>query len=51
MAALDNLVFRNYTLSDKQHTLNARLFNGAIGFSVFPRDRIPGSPAYFREPG
>lgn len=43
MAALDNLVFRNYTLNDKQHTLNARLFNGAIGFSVFPRERLPGA--------
>jgi len=43
MAALDNLVFRNYTLSDKQNTLNVRLFNGAISFSVFPRERLPGA--------
>lgn len=43
MAALDNLVFRNYTISDKQNTLNVRLFNGAISFSVFPRERLPGA--------
>jgi len=43
MAALDNLVFDNFSMSDKQNTLNVRLFNGAIGFSVFPKERIPGA--------
>lgn len=43
MAALDNLVFDNFTLSDKQNTLNVRLFDGAIRFAVFPKERVPGN--------
>lgn len=45
MAALNELVFENFSLNDKQNTLNVRLYNGAIGFSVFPRERVPGAPS------
>ena len=42
MAALNDLVFKNWSVSDKTNTLNVRLFRGIIGFSVFPKDRVPG---------
>ena len=43
MAALNDLVFKNWSVSDKTNTLNVRLFRGVIGFSVFPKERVPGN--------
>lgn len=43
MAALNDLVFKNWSTSDKANTLNVRLFKGIIGFSVFPKERVPGN--------
>ena len=43
MAAMNDLVFKNWSVSDKTNTLNVRLFRGVIGFSVFPKQRVPGN--------
>ncbi len=42
MGALKDLVFRSWSVSDRQNTLQAQLWNGTIGFAVFPRDRSQG---------
>lgn len=34
--------FPNWTAQDRQYSLSARLYNGAVSFSVFPRDRNAG---------
>lgn len=43
MSALPELNFKNYTLNSKEFSLQGRIFNGAIRFSVFPRQRVPGN--------
>lgn len=48
MAALNELVFENFSVSDKTNTLNAQLWNGAIGFTVFSKDRSGGGGPLLR---
>ena len=42
MAAFENLEFPNWSTKTKEHTLNARIYNGAISFTVWPNDRSQG---------
>lgn len=43
--AVQGIQFQTWKQNDKTNTLNARLFNGAVSFTVFPRERQPGAPS------
>lgn len=40
--------FPNWSASDRQNTLTGRLYNGMLGFTVFPRDRNAGREPLLR---
>ena len=44
----NKLRFPNWSASDRQNTLTARLYNGSVGFTVFPRDRNAGREPLLR---
>lgn len=39
MAAFENLEFPQWSAKTKEHTLTGRIFNGAISFTVWPKER------------
>ena len=39
MAAFENLEFPNWSTKTKEHSLTARIYNGAISFTVWPKER------------
>lgn len=41
--ATQNLNFRSWKQNDKANSLNARLYNGAVAFTVFPKEKAPGA--------